>query len=334
MGQPSRVMSSLPSARRIHALRFIALFALCCSLSAALNLLATGCGSKPRPPTGICFAKRKGPGHPVTPGEWLRLIAPVQPGSTQLYADKDCTGSPIRFTPPPSNCLVRTPPIGTPVPVTITEESVVERMLPNDERLVWIMTHRFENGDGFGPVAHVRIHPRGLEVESIGPLRLRRERVALELWKIGGQSLLMATGETCHNKKDPTTCHRAANVLVERSHAFLDPPITYRDGRCIDVPWVELLREADLPLDSGWNRHFELTSSLAHDERYLVITEQVVVVDSDPNKPDIPSREVRRIDTERFIHLDDGHLRTRQHPLWPRVLPSVGQVEVTDESKL
>jgi hypothetical protein len=274
------------------------------------------------------------PGQPVTPGEWLKLVVRLRPGTQSMYADHDCTGSPIHFTPAPNNCLVRVPPIGRPRPVAITEASIVERMLPNDERLIWVMTHRFENGDGFGPVAHVRIYPNGLAVSAIGPLRLRRERVALELWKVGGQGLLMATGETCHNRKDPTTCHRAANVLVHYGNAFLDPPITYRDGRCIDVPWIELSREDDLPLDTGWNRHFKITSSLSHDERYLVITEQVQVIDSDPNRPEIPSRQVRRIDTERFIHLDKGRLHTRQHPLWPRVLPTVGQVEVTDESKL
>lgn len=304
------------------------------TILAALCALALACGSRPEPLPGICFSKRSEAGKPVTPGEWLRLIVKLRPGSQTMYADHDCTGSPIYFTSPPSTCLVRTPPIGEPIAVPITEESIVERLLPNDERLVWVMTHRFENGDGFGPVAHVRIYPHGLAVDSIGLLRLRRERVALELWKIGGQELLMAAGETCFNRKDPTTCHRAANVLVHQSHAFLDPPITYRDGRCIDVPWIELLREADMPLDSGWNRHFKITSSLSHDERYLVITEQVEVVDSDPNKPDIPARAVRSIDTERFIHLDNGRLYTRQHPLWPRVLPTVGQVEVTDESKL
>jgi len=297
--------------------------------------VAMACGGKPKPPPGICFAKRSAPGQPVGPAEWLKLIVRPRPGVGQaVYADQDCTGSPIYFTPPPDDCLVRTPPIGDPIAVPITEESIIERFLPNDERLIWIITHRFENGDGFGPVAHVRIYPKGLAVDSVGSLRLRRERVALELWKIGGQALLMATGETCHNKKDPTTCHRASNVLVHRSHAFLDPPITYRDGRCIDVPWVELTRMADLPLDTGWNRHFTITSSLSHDERYLVITEQVQVIDSDPNRPEIPSRQVRRIDTERFIHLDNGRLHTRQHPLWPRVLPAVGQLEVTDESEL
>jgi hypothetical protein len=301
----------------------------------AALLVVNGCGSKPQPPPGICFAKRMRPNQPVEPGEYLRLMLQyhVTPNG-DVQATNDCTGSPIHFNPPPENCVVKTPPLGDPHLVPITEESIMERMLPNDQRLVWIITHRFENGDGFGPVALIRIYPRGLAVDAIGPLRLRRERVGLELWKIGQEQVLMAMGETCFDKKDPNSCHRAANVLVYRSHAFLDPQISYTDGRCIDVPWVELSREADLPLPEGWNRHFEISSSLAHDERYLVITEQVEVNDSDPDEPDTPSREVRRIDTDRFIHVENGRLVTRQNPLWPKVLPTVGETDVTDKSKL
>ena len=306
-------------------------FALLC----ASVLCGAGCGDKPKPPPGICFAKRIKPNNPVEPGEYLRLMLEYQVDpSGEVFATNDCTGSPIHFTPPPDNCVVRTPPLGVPRRVPITEESIIERMLPGEQRLVWIITHRFENGDGFGPVALVRIYKRGLAVDAIGPLRLRRERVGLELWKIGHEQIIMATGETCHDKKNPSTCHRAANVLVYRRHAWLDPPISYRDGRCIDVPWVELTREADLPLPEGWNRHFEITSSLAHDERYLVITEHVEVNDSDPKVPDAPSREVRRIDTDRFIHVEDGRLVTRQNPLWPKVLPTVGETDVLDKSKL
>ena len=59
-----------------------------------------------------------------------------------------------------------------------------------------------------------------------------------------------------------------------------------------------------------------------------ILAEQVRVQESDPNAPDIPPREVRRIDTERFIHVEGPRLITRQHPLWPRILPSAGSLEL------
>jgi hypothetical protein len=219
-----------------------------------------------------------------------------------------------------------------PVPQPLDERSVFERQLPGERRLVWVVTHRFANGEGFGPVALARILPNGVEVEAIGEMRLRTERVNLELWKIEGNSVVVAGGEICTKPNDSASCHRAVSVLVAYNKALLHPVLSYRDGRCIDEPWVELKRQEDLPLETGWNRHFEIVSMVSHDQRYVVITEQVVVADSDPNAPDLPAREVRRIDTDRFIHVERGRLVTRQHPLWPRILPSVGSTALGAET--
>jgi hypothetical protein len=298
--------------------------------SAALLLLACGSDPPPRPPP-LCFLDRGssfGAPPPVKPQEWLRAIVQPKALRDKVIAERDCTGSEIRWQPPPGNCVVKSPPLDPPQAVALDEQSVFERMLPQDRRIVWVATHRFANGEGFGPVAIVRILNNGLEVESIGNLRLRMERVDLQLWAIEQSKVLVAAGEICTKKGDASSCHRAINTLVMNDKALLNPPITYKSGRCIDAPWVEVKRTEDLPLETGWNRHFEITSTVSHDKRYLVITEQVRVEESDPNAPDIPAREVRRIDTERFIHVEGPQLVTRQHPLWPRILPSAGSLEL------
>src|SRR5262249_52660271 len=127
---------------------------------ALLLVLCASCGSGPKKLPGICFAQRREPGRPVTPSEWLNLIVKAKEQNGGICAQEDCTGWPIKFTPAPDNCVVKTPPLGTPQPVPLTEESIVERMLPNDQRLIWVITHRFDNGDGFGPVALVQVYPR------------------------------------------------------------------------------------------------------------------------------------------------------------------------------
>ena len=66
-----------------------------------------------------------------------------------------------------------------PQPVPLTETSVVERVMPDGKRLVWIMTHHFPNGDGFGPVAAVTLGQTKVYVDSLGFLRLRPTRVDL-----------------------------------------------------------------------------------------------------------------------------------------------------------
>jgi hypothetical protein len=100
----------------------------------------------------------------------------------------------------------------------------------------------------------------------------------------------------------------------------------------MDVPWVELKREADLSLENGWNRHMRIVATVDHDQRYVVITEQVDVADTDPSHPDVPARDVRRIDTERFIHVEQGQLLSRQPPLWPRIIPTQGRLQLDDPS--
>jgi hypothetical protein len=312
------------------------------SLTACLTLLLVSLGAsachhkKPPEAPKLCFSERSKAeaARPLRGNDWIKLAVKPVIERGIVYAKQDCTGREIRWQPPPASCIVKSPPLLNPAPAPLNEESVFERMLPGERRLVWVVTHRFTNGEGFGPVLLARILPTGLEAEAIGELRMRTERVQLELWTIQGNQVVVAGGETCVKPSDPSTCQRAQSVLVLYQKTLAHPVLTYQDGRCIDEPWVELKRQEDLPLDSGWSRHFEITSSVSHDQRYLVITEQVVVQDADPNAPDLPPREVRRIDTDRFIHVEGPRLITRQHPLWPRILPSVGSTELLDPQKM
>jgi hypothetical protein len=273
----------------------------------------------------------------MRPADWLQLLVVSQQDGPARIAQTLCTGAPIEHTPLPRECEVQTPDPGVPAPVPLTEASVIERILPEQRRLVWIMTHRFPNGDGFGPVAAVTLADGKAYVGSMGLLRLRPERVDLNLWEVGKDTVLMAAGESCDTPGVASSCRRAANLLVfargsgNGSSGFQAAPIQ-RDGsrQCIDAPWVEYKREADLTLDNGWNRHMRIVATVDHDPRYVVITEQVDVADTDPSHPDTPPRDVRRIDTERFIHVDSGRLTTRQSPLWPRIIPSQGLLQVQD----
>jgi len=61
-----------------------------------------------------------------------------------------------------------------------------------------------------------------------------------------------------------------------------------------------------------------------------VITGRVDVAATDPSHPDVPARDVRRIDTERFIHVEHGQLFTRQATLWPRIIPTRGRLHLHD----
>jgi len=270
----------------------------------------------------------------MRPDDWIQLLVISQQDGPARIAETLCTEERIEHKPLPSECEVQTADPGVPAPVPLTEASVVERILPEGRRLIWIMTHQFPNGDGFGPIAAVTLADGKAYVGTLGLLRLRPERVDLNLWKIGRETVLMAAGERCKQPQNPNSCRRAATLLVyDRGHFRAEPILRAGSEVCIDAPWVEYKREADLSLDNGWNRHMRIVANVDHDPRYVVITEQVDVADTDPSHPDVPPRDVRRIDTERFIHVEGGQLRTRQAPLWPRIIPTQGRLQVDDEAE-
>jgi hypothetical protein len=310
------------------------------AVSGALLCLLAACAQsapRPAPKHGVCelpLPEDHGRTRPLRPSDWLGLLLVEDARRDLRMAGSLCTGERIEHTPLPADCEVQTTDPGVPEPVPLTEASVVERMLPDNRRLIWIMTHRFPNGDGFGPIAAVTLGEHSVYVGSLGLLRLRPERVDLNLWEIGGKVVLMAAGESCTDPQNLSTCRRAANILVFDGDHFRAVPIR-RAGThdCIDAPWVEYKREADLTLDSGWNRHMRIVASLDHDQRYVVITEQVDVTDSDPEHPDVPSRDVRRVDGQRFVHVEGAELFSRQPPLWPRIIPSQGNTQVTQTAQ-
>ncbi|HET6338210.1 MAG TPA: hypothetical protein VFG30_33535 [Polyangiales bacterium] len=300
-------------------------------------LVISGCASgggqsvKPGGRQPLCqmpLPREGGQPRPIRPRDWMQLILTIQHQGNGVIAETACTGERIEHTPLPATCEVQTPDPGVPEPVPLGEGSVVEHLLPEGRRIVWIMTHRFPNGDGFGPVAAITVENDTVFVGSLGFLRLRSTRVDLDLWLIGTKTVLRAEGETCEPNKN-NRCRRATSLMVYDRSRFHGVPMRRSEtNECIDTPWVEQVREADLTLENGWNRHMKISANVTHDQRYVVITEHVDVQDTDPQHPDIPPRDVRRIDTERFIHVEGPYMFTRQSQLWPRIIPTEGRTDV------
>jgi hypothetical protein len=309
-------------------------------------LLSTACAHAPPPPAAAAPVKehalcemalptRGDHPRPMRPADWIQLLLNTQGRADAKYAETTCTGERIEHIPLPSGCEVQTPDPGVPSPVPLTDESVVEHLLPEGKRLVWIMTHRYPNGDGYGPVAAITTSDRNVYVGSLGFLQLRPMRVDLNLWRIGNKAVLIGEGESCKNPNQATTCRRASHVLVYDHQRFHAAPVRRSEtNECIDAPWVEQKREADITLDNGWNRRIRINATVTHDERYVVVTEHVEIADTDPQHPDVPPRDVRNIDTERFIHVEGPQFYTRQSPLWPRVIPTAGETRVRHDYKL
>lgn len=274
------------------------------------------CGSKPKPPAGVCYYPHAA--KPIPAAAWLSALVTLELQQGGMYATRDCRRMPVWIPPASERCreASRDVPRATPVGA----ESVIERILPDERRLIWLITHRFANGDGYGPLALARVLPEGLSIESLGRLRSRTDRVALELWRIRQERVVVATAEACAADSERTACPRAARILLEHGGYLVEPPIAFADGRCVGEPFFELKQREEAQASSGERRRYEMTTTLGHDARYIVVNERIVVSELDPARPQ-QAREIQRVDADRFIHVDRGRFFTQQWPLWPRMVP-------------
>jgi hypothetical protein len=306
------------SARCVIALVWLAFAAISCSHSAPPPV-----AKKPDVKHGLCWEPRdpRTFAAPVRAHDWVSLLLRLELGHGGVFARRDCLGRTIPVE-PIASCSAAGPE-GTPSSEPIAEESVLVRDLGGDRHLIWIITHRFDSGEGYGPLALVHHARDALELEALGTLRMRTERVKLEYWAIKDDRVIVASGETCEETrgKEPG-CKRSVSLRVQRGMSLVDLPLSDPDGRCLQPASFELAQKQERTLPSGLVRRFELSANVTHDARYVVIEERLLVRDTDPSAPLQPAREVQRIETNRFIQAASGRLVTRQHSLWSRAVDS------------
>ena len=255
----------------------------------------------------------------MTAAAWVSALVVLDLQQGGIFAGKDCRGKPVWIPPIREPC--RQPnPADVPRAVPVGEESVIERMLPGQARLVWLITHRFANNDGYGPLAVARVLPGGIAVESLGRLRGRTDRISFELWRVRQERVVVATAASCTSAEQVEDCPRATSLLIDHAGHLIQPPLTLTDGRCVGEPHFELKQSDEARLPSGELRRYAMTTTLGHDARYIVVNEQIVVSEMDPAGQG-QMREIQRVDADRFIHVDRGRFFTRQLPLWPRMVP-------------
>ncbi len=331
--EPPGRSRSRPTAARTRFAAGGSFIALCVLLFA----VRCGGGQVPEDPSALCSIPRQAAGtggaRPVRPNHWMNLLLKGfrfrrdAKGQLDFRAHYDCIGESIVWPAPPADCPA--PPPDRPSPARLEESSVIERRLPDGDRLVWVITHRYADGDGLGPVALATVSDRRLSVRALGHYRGRTGRVQMRLWSIGQGEVLVVEGERCQQPDKPATCEREAGVMVLDRDRFAVVPIRDREGKCIEPARVEFRRQAEMSIESGTVRRFEFSASIGHDVRYLVVTEQIDINDFDPTQSGLPPRHVRRVDTERFIHLQGRELVSRQQPLWRRMMPTRGFTELT-----
>jgi hypothetical protein len=323
------------------------------SLILAFGLFAFGAcggGEVQEDPPPVCYAS-----HPVpdsgmvrnlSADEWADLV--VRGFSEGTPSAQDCVGNPIRWRPTDPACAVHEDDEPPPEAQPVTEESVVVGR--SDRAMVkpvWVVTHTFEDGDGFGPVAVTERTAEGVAVRALGTLRMPLERARLRLRETGGQQVLVADGERCPPEDEDAadapanvepeegaegdeeaTCLRYARLMPVVGDRIMNPELRTRDNECLGPAQVYLARERTVALENGWERTFELAASMEYRAGAVIVHEQVTATDRDPRDPGRPGRLFRTSSDDRVIFLRRGGMRSEGLPLFERALRADGSTQL------
>lgn len=287
----------------------------------ALSLLA-GCATVQKP--SMCFAEAGANARSFpTPETWFTLLLhgyDKETGAAPRPA-VDCTGAPVWAQDPAADECVEAGPDAFPLPPPekLTEDDLVMETLQAGQRLVWVLTRRFTNGEALGPVALVETTDQGFRVDALGSLRAMPKNAKLRLETVQGTRVLVAEGDACSTEGEEV-CRRHARIMPLRQNRFFTESVSDKARACLGAAWFPLSREMSFELPNGLRRKFELTSTLTYDDKGISVQEQVQVSDSDPNQPDVAPRLYRRAQDTRTLVLADNALVAPKASLWVRMV--------------
>jgi hypothetical protein len=252
-------------------------------------------------------------------------MARLELGRGGVFATRDCMGRWINYAAMSNACGSTAYAQTQPRRMAVAEETVIVRDLGDTSYLVWVITHRFEDGDGYGPLALARRDSAGLWVEALGVLRMHGDRVKLERWNIQKETVISVSGESCSQAQNgQRRCQRATQLLLQHGQQLMAAPVVDPQNRCLEQAQFQLARSQERPVGAGVVRTFELSADITHDARYVVVEERLLVRDADSRSQNQPARVVQRVETRRLLQPYAGRLVTRQDSLWKRAVDSAG----------
>lgn len=293
-------------------------------LTSGLSLLLAACATPP--PPALCSAGQAMLREDIPkPDDWFALLLHGFDRQQQVAPTPtvDCSGVPVVWQEPQTEECIEPGPEAKalPPPTKLSlEDLVMDETGRPGERLVWVVARRFSNGEGLGPVGWVERTEQGYFVRALGSLRAYPKQARLRLEETGSTRLLIAEGETC-TEETPSTCRRMARVLPLRQGRFFAEAVARdRDGSCLGPAWFPLSREELLTLPNGWHRRVEFTSTLAVKPEGIVLDEQVVMYNLDPQQPSTPPLLYRRAQAQRVLEVKDSRLVGTSPSLWVRLM--------------
>lgn len=167
---------------------------------------------------------------------------------------------------------------------------------PAGRRVVWAMTHTFDDGSASGPIALAEASERGVFVTALGRLRMGKTRPRLRLHRVGGVSVVVAEGARCAKRspKSASPCSRRAQLLVRAGTRLATPSLRYPDGHPAGRAEAWLSHEQEVAMGRTLTRRFRLNASFDIRSDRIVLHEEVAVDDLVPGADGVSLRPFRK----------------------------------------
>ncbi len=301
------------------------------ALVAALQLMSCGGAKKRVTGPGVCFTETKtsltdSEVRSFWPEDWFDLLLHEFDRYSKI-PDKHpriCTKRRLIW-PQPRTCRVHEPRLIPLEREAVSEKSLVFSPVTENERLVWAIVRRYENGEALGTVALTKFSALGVTVKAIGPLRAPGKRVTMELKSTRGGKVLLVEGELCKDK-GKRACPRFVRALLLRNSKFTPVSLTNKLGDCQGPAYFPLSRRATKALPNSVERRYVMNSTVTLSKAGIIVHEQLTVHDADTTEPDDPPRLRRSAEIDRIIRVVDGRFIPESQSLWHLVQVEKGTV--------
>ena len=172
-------------------------------------------------------------------------------------------------------------------------------------RIVWLRTHRWQDGSEAGALALVRAKEDFAEVYAVGAYRRSNGALALQAERLSTEVLIAATDDGCEGQSQSAACETNVSLFLPRFGHLVRLTTLATEKRAFASgaePGVE------------GKVAYELTASPQYTPDGIKLFEQVKATDP-------AGRLVHKTELERLLVLHDGSLEQGSDSLWGKLYP-------------
>ena len=190
-------------------------------------------------------------------------------------------------------------------PIQVQEGDILYGSGGDRLRILWMRTHKWNDGGEAGPIALVRTKEDFAEVYAIGAYRRATPQTTFQAERVGTEFLVSATDDGCQGLPKTAPCETKVTLFLPRF------------GKLVPLVAIDTERRAyasgSEPGVSG-NIEYRLTASPQYSAAGVSVFEQVKATDS-------TGRVLRKTELERVMLLHDGKLESSSDSIWGRTYP-------------